>query len=622
MAFLLRNISLSADGREIVRSSRVRDDLLKVGRDPDCDIRLDDLSVALHHATLEQVSASKIGVSAEAGLNVEIDGTLTQFGQIDLVTGGTVKIGPFYLRVLASEMGSDDIAIDISRGDAEEEEDRFDTRRFALASVMPGKRMVAWTLAVVVLGAFLAWPIWSFYSQEQQKAEYAQAFHADRLWLSGSLSQGHAALQNNCRACHVQPFVAVRDESCKSCHTTVHDHADLARLQRANPELGTFRRLQQNIGAMFGQDPGRCVDCHTEHEGSQQMVPTPQQFCADCHTGLRSRLPDTALADASDFEDAHPEFQPAVLIRWDNERPQLQRIALNRNPREASNLKFPHNMHLDPRGGVTQMARRLSSRYGFGQRLECSDCHVPTPDGVRFQPVDMEGDCGMCHSLAFEQIGGVTRTLRHGEPRQVVADILSFYRTGGRDPAPDLVGGPRSRPGDVNQIRAAIQFARAKSSASARATQAVRAVFSPGGACYECHQVTAPGAGQFNWGVRPVAFPVRYMLHGWFDHRPHQAAQRPGQPRIEGSAACLSCHTANASADSADLMIPNVASCRDCHGGETTSLPVPSSCAMCHDYHMDEGVPAMLLRQQVRGRRWQSTVIRAQPQQAASPRTR
>ena len=63
MAFLLRNISRSADGREIVRTSRVNDDLLKVGRDPDCDIRLNDLAVALHHATLELVSATKLGVS-------------------------------------------------------------------------------------------------------------------------------------------------------------------------------------------------------------------------------------------------------------------------------------------------------------------------------------------------------------------------------------------------------------------------------------------------------------------------------------------------------------------------------------------------------------------------------
>lgn len=225
----------------------------------------------------------------------------------------------------------------------------------------------------------------------------------------------------------------------------------------------------------------------------------------------------------------------------------------------------------------------------------------------------------MCHSLAFEQIDGTIRTLRHGEPRQVVADIRSFYRAGLRQ-RPDVLGTPRSRPGDVNQIRLAVQQARARSAVGARADQSVRAVFSRGGACFDCHQVVPAPPGTLAYGIRPVAFPVRYMLHGWFDHRPHQAAQRPGQPRIEGSQACASCHRADASSDSADLLIPNVASCRDCHGGETTGLPVESSCAMCHDYHMDEGVPARLLRQQVRGRRWTTTVIPVQPQQA--PRAR
>ena len=129
----------------------------------------------------------------------------------------------------------------------------------------------------------------------------------------------------------------------------------------------------------------------------------------------------------------------------------------------------------------------------------------------------------------------------------------------------------------------------------------------------------SPG-GSLAYGIRPVAFPTRYLLHGWFDHRAHQVAQRPGRPRIEGSQACLSCHPADASSDASDLLIPNLASCRDCHGGETSSLPVESSCAMCHDYHMDEGVPAMLLRQQVRGRRWTTTVIPVEPQQP--PRAR
>ena len=246
---------------------------------------------------------------------------------------------------------------------------------------------------------------------------------------------------------------------------------------------------------------------------------------------------------------------------------------------------------------------------------------VGSSDGVRFQPVDMEGDCGMCHSLAFEQIGGTVRTLRHGEPAQVVADILSFYRTAPRERT-GLDAQARARPGDANQVREAVQAARARSAMGGRAEQAVRQVFSSGGACFECHQVDAPAAGSLAYNVRPVAFPTRYMLHGWFDHRPHQFTQRPGERRQEGSAACLSCHQAETSSDATDLMLPDLASCRTCHGGETTRLPVASSCAMCHDYHIDEGVPAMLLRQQVRGRRWQTTEIQVEPDRAPRPRAR
>jgi hypothetical protein len=618
MAFLLRYKSRSADGREIVRTAEIDEDLIRIGRDPNCDIRLNDLAVALHHATMELVSGNRLGVSAETGMTIEIDGDTTGFGQLNLHSGGDIRVGPFLLRILPTPAGSDDVSIDIERADDDSASEKTDVGRFALASVMPGKRPMAWTFVILILALFLAWPIWSFYQNRSESARYAQGFHADRMWLSGSLSQGHAALRDNCQACHVQPFVSVRDASCKSCHTAIHDHADLRRLQRATPNLSGFRRFQQSFAAFFGQDAGRCVDCHTEHEGPQEIPPTPQRFCADCHTDLRSRLPDTRLASASDFETGHPEFQPAVLIDWNGEQPRMQRVALGPNIREHSNLKFPHALHLDPGGGVAQMGRRLSARYGFGNSLQCADCHVPTPDGVRFQPVDMEGDCGMCHSLAFDQLGGTIRTLRHGSPAQVIGDLRALYRAGGPERPPELGAGARSRPGDVAQIRAAVQFARARASLGARSDQAIRAVFSAGGACFDCHEVVQPPPGTLDYRIRPVAFPTRYMLHGWFDHRAHQIVQRPGQPRAEGSAACASCHVAQRSNLASDLLLPNLASCQICHGGETTRRPVASTCAMCHDFHMDGGTPAKLLRQRVRGRRWETTVIPVEP--AAAPR--
>jgi hypothetical protein len=56
-------------------------------------------------------------------------------------------------------------------------------------------------------------------------------------------------------------------------------------------------------------------------------------------------------------------------------------------------------------------------------------------------------------------------------------------------------------------------------------------------------------------------------------------------------------------------MLPDMASCQSCHGGEGGRREaVESSCSMCHDYHLNQGVPAMLIRRQARGQRWQTTV--------------
>lgn len=603
MAFLLRTVSHSAEGREIVRTARIEGDRLTVGRDPASDVHLTDLAVALRHAEVVRAPSGRLDVQAGEGLSLELDGRKVVHGTIEPATGGDLRIGSHVLRFLPAAAGADDVEVGIERvTEGEAKLGRADERRFSLVSVMPGKRPLAWLLALAVLGVFLAWPVWTFYEGRQEEERRAERFHADRLWLSGSLSRAHAGLENNCTACHAEPFVSVRDESCRSCHTQIHDHADLARLARARPELGRWGRLRLAVQETFGLTPGRCVDCHTEHEGPQEMAPTPQRFCADCHTGLAARLPDTRLGDAADFGRVHPEFQPSVLIRWDGEVPVMQRVSLSGRPRENSNLRFPHALHLSPTGGAAQMGRRLRGSHGFGESLVCADCHVPTPDGTRIQPVDMEGDCAMCHSLAFDEAGGTVRTLRHGSPEQVVADLREHFR--GRAPPRPAVLSPaaRRRPGDVMQIRSAIQYAQALAGSGTAAERAIRAVFSPGGACWDCHQVQAPPPGaSLAYRIRPVAFPTRYMHQGWFDHRPHRQTD------------CATCHQAERSASANDLLLPGIETCRTCHGGESSG-DVPSTCAMCHDYHGDEGAPAMLLRQRVRGRRWETTVIPVRPQ--------
>jgi hypothetical protein len=605
MGFTLRQVSYSADGREIIRTSKVRDDELTIGRDPTCDVRLTDLAVALHHATLERVSPTRVGVSSESGLKFELDGRSVTFGQIDLGTGGDIRIGTHLLRIMPTSPASQEVQIQIEKVvEGEVKLDKDEEERFSLASVMPTKRFGAWAFTFLILGLFLAWPIKSFYDRQQGATETAAAagpagaavtpaaageFHADEMWSSGPLSQGHAALENDCKACHIQPFEAVTDQACLACHTAIHDHADPFRLARAAPDITGWGKVKLAFQETFNIPPGRCVECHTEHEGSQQMVPTAQQFCSDCHQSLDSKLPDTQLANAGDFGTSHPEFQPAVLMRWNGDRPMLQRVSLASKPTEMSNLKFPHDMHLSKTNGVAQMARRLSAEHGFGQALDCKDCHDATADGVRFQPVNMEEDCGMCHSLAFDTSAGTLRTLRHGDPAQVVADLRDMFRARAPSPAATLGGMSRRRPGDEMMMRNVRQFR--IGTGAGRAERAIKAVFSPGGACYDCHVIEPPAPGTLNYEVKPVAFPIRYMHKGWFDHKAH------------ATETCVSCHQAPTSDASSDLLLPDLASCRTCHGGESArNVDVPSGCAMCHDYHMDQGTPSMLLRQRDKGK--------------------
>src|SRR3546814_20554901 len=95
------------------------------------------------------------------------------------------------------------------------------------------------------------------------------------------------------------------------------------------------------------------------------------------------------------------------------------------------------------------MADSFGGRFDFGNKLECKNCHRVESDGVRVKPVEMERDCAMCHSLAFETVGGVTRTLRHGEPAQVVPDPTAYYRS--PTPARPLPLGGMQRPRPAQQ---------------------------------------------------------------------------------------------------------------------------------------------------------------------------
>lgn len=241
----------------------------------------------------------------------------------------------------------------------------------------------------------------------------------------------------------------------------------------------------------------------------------------------------------------------------------LARLAGTGVQREDNGLKFPHALHMGAGGGVARMAISMG-----GQPLACASCHKATADGVRFEKVSMERDCQGCHSLAFERVGGTVRTLRHGDPALVVADLRAWGGSG--SPIGGMIGGRRV-PG----------LAGSAGGYRPGNGRGVDAPFVRGGACYDCHVIDRTGDYRTNrWHIRPVVQPIRYLKNGWFDHKAH------------ATETCASCHAgALKSNDAGLLMLPGIdkgvqgKGCRDCHGSETSHADVPSTCALCHSYH-------------------------------------
>jgi hypothetical protein len=595
MSFIVRQISRTADGREIIRPKTLDVAQITIGRDPSCDIHLPDLAVTLQHATIRQVTPLRVEIVSTAGIPFDADGRSTERADIDVAKGSTVRMGSHMLTIgRGDESEGDAIVISVERvGAISDASDTKDEQKvFSLAGSAPGKRTMAWAFAGLVLLLALAWPLWSFYANHEGHKGTAReiAFHGDEMWSPGKLSVVHQGLENNCKACHVQPGVAVTDDSCTACHTKVHDHADPRRLAAAMGKPGVGQQIQQGVANTFNHPQGRCVDCHTEHQGATAMPVTAQKFCSDCHTDLSKRLPDTKILNASDFgsPQGHPQFRPAIMTDPGAPMPTVQRLSLDARPLEDNGLKFPHAIHLAANGSVARMGQTLGGRYGFGKALVCANCHVPDASGARFVGITMEKNCQMCHDLAFDEIGGTYRTLKHGDPKQVVADLRAFYRSTGPS-RPINVSGMRRRPGDVYAERTAGNYGMAVANYGGRAEGAIQAVFSKGGACFDCHTVSQQGPDDFR--IIPVKLPERYMMKGWFDHKAHETEK------------CESCHAARTSASAADVLLPKIESCQRCHGGEGAHKQVPSSCALCHDYHMDATAPLMVRDNQVRGQR-------------------
>jgi hypothetical protein len=586
--FHLRLITQRAAGGDpIVREREVAGPEITIGRATDSGIVLADLAVDPQHAKARFSGPGRLTLESVGGLPFEVDGKSTTRADLDLSRKPVAAFGAYRLAFEPADIPGD-AAIVVTKEDPEE---HLSPSVFSLKARVFGRRNMAWGLAAGIFLICLLVPL--FLSGVLGGAK----IHPDQQWSSGPLTKAHAFMESDCKSCHVKNFQAVRDEACLSCHQAggdatprlekarslgspfqprlVAEHAAHDKLMKGTPLPPGLAGVSAVFQRALGHPTDRCASCHIEHtKATPSKTDDPKapvtdkpklvvvNDCQTCHAGLKGRLGKTDLIDTPNW-GKHPTFRPLVMTA-PGPQPKFQRVALTSAPQERNGLTFPHRMHLDATGGVARQAIELGKANGYGAPLECADCHRRDATGKDFVPIQMERDCGTCHSLAYTREAGQLKLLPHGELQKVVDTLAGRTLAGSPPPA-------RTRPGAIRP-----------SAFAASGASAYRATFSPGGACYDCHTI--------NWAgdtvqMAPVKLATKYLPRGGFDHSVPEHGG-PGQSKA-GGFKCADCHKAATSDRTSDVLIPDLAKCTTCHGQPTSKIAAAddADCTTCHSFH-------------------------------------
>jgi len=556
MRILVISVTRNRKGQPVRAERAVEGETIRLGRGTQCEIHLPDPRVAQAHASIHQQGAGIFISAPEAELSV--NGALARDARLS--PGVHVAVGPYDLTVEPAPEGYPvALAIELVRPLPDDLAGIRANSRLSLAVTGLSKRSPAWALAVFIVLVFLALPVINALVPSLRQMLSTLPVTPDQSWNPGELAAGHQIVGRRCATCHEIPFVRVRDSVCVHCHQKTPGHVQTVALQQE----------------LFGDT--RCADCHADHKGPRALLRRDADLCTACHGDLKHRRSDTALANATDFASDHPGFK---LTLWQGAgKDETARIAQTDRPKlfERSHLKFPHDAHL--RTGVRGPKGRKT--------LDCGSCHLPNASGSGFTPISMKKACIECHTLEFEP-AVTSRQVPHGSVVDALSTIREFYSYIILNEIPvDVV--------DIGAIRSGLsrlgggaineeQRQRALTWVDAKARQVGADLFEAR-VCIVCHEVkrtvtqVKPGR-EPAWTVAPVVIATTWLPLARFDHLKHRTSK------------CADCHNVGKSHSSADIAIPDIVTCRQCHAGnEPAANKVVSTCIACHGFHLPAHPP-------------------------------
>lgn len=563
---LIRRIQRDRKGNEELFEDSVEGSSLSLGHLSDQSLQLLDPEVAPRHAVLRVGRGGSIELRCLGAARVLSNGRAV--AKARLGPGQSVQIGQQALTVVAPPPG---FAAAIELLQQESDAVAGPATHFVLDLEQAGLRSRPLALALLVLIPllFLAFPLAGYFDPVVRDALREQPLlPSDAVWSSGPLANAHHSpdIGRDCNACHLKAFEPTPDRACLACHEHVNEHFDQQRLH--SPRLGEMG----------------CAACHKEHNEPANLVRHDSALCVDCHADLETTTEShggaTLAQPVRGFSPtAHPEFRYGLLRfdeaqwSWSTVRERADAPAL----RETSNLRFPHDLHLDP-----QFVRA----QGSDEALGCADCHRLGADGERFFPVTMESHCRSCHSLAFDE-EEPARQLPHADVPWAVLTIEEHFLRRFVDPSLRVEAPGRRRPGraDDYQPRTVAPLEEARQRAALEAHNQ----FTRSG-CVTCHEVTEHPARPLRerWRVKPVRIASDWFPQSRFDHAVHLT---PGAAGPDADRACLGCHAADASGESGDILVPGIENCLGCHGDTRAPGVVQLDCTGCHVFHQSFGSP-------------------------------
>lgn len=296
----------------------------------------------------------------------------------------------------------------------------------------------------------------------------------------------------------------------------------------------------------------RCTDCHIDHKGGERLVLHDSSKCIACHSDIKHKVANSELANVNDFATDHPPFhitlqtgKEVIRVRQDDKHKLV----------ETSGLKYSHKIHLAKAGVASPQGDTV---------MQCQDCHKLKESGGHFEPMTMKKTCQQseCHSLDFtDPVEGVAP---HGSERAVINHLRVFYAKWLND-SPDNKSACDQKP-DMQGIEACANGLALKNAAAT--------LFRKNKECGECHEIEAIKDNDVPWKVAPVRINHDWQPGATFAHSKHETMK------------CTECHDKMNSKTSADISIPAIAKCRECHvGNHPAKGKITSGCDSCHRFH-------------------------------------